>query len=75
MMFRPEDGGRPVAIDPEFRTLARSWMRNPSQLFLTFIWSGYEDMKMTRPVGGWQRSREEYHATSGTTYTRSNDWR
>ena len=39
-----------ICVRNQFYKLARSWMQNPGQLFLNFIWSGYEHMKMSRPV-------------------------
>ena len=38
-----------AVIDPNFITLACSWMQNPAQRFLGFVWLAYENMKTFPP--------------------------
>ncbi len=38
-----------ASIDPAFVTLARSWMQNPAQQLLSFIWLTYENMRALPP--------------------------
>lgn len=38
-----------ISADPSFISLACSWMANPAQQFLGFVWIAYDDMRHTPP--------------------------
>lgn len=48
-MSQVDDTESNLSIDPTFIALARSWMQNPAQKFLGFIWMAYEDMRASPP--------------------------
>ena len=48
-MSEVDDTERTIPADPEFVALARSWIQNPSEQFLGFIWLAYENMRASPP--------------------------
>lgn len=43
-------GNSPNAVDSAFIRLARSWIRDPTRQFLTFVWLGYQNLLASNPV-------------------------
>ena len=48
-MVQNHDVNRVTSIDRDFVKLACSWMQDPAQNFLGFIWSAYKDMTASPP--------------------------